>query len=72
MEIDLHGVKHEDVGKLLDNFIWEHMKKKSGGVKIITGNSSEMKRIVSEIVKEYGFVAVEGYTNSATMLVDFL
>ena len=72
MEIDLHGVKHEDVGRTLDTFIWEHMQKKSGGIKIITGNSPEMKKIVSDIVAEYGFIAVESYGNSASMVVNFL
>jgi DNA-nicking Smr family endonuclease len=71
MEIDLHGVKHEDVGRTLDTFIWEQMKRKSGGIKIITGNSPEMKKIVSDIVAEYGFVAVESYGNSASMIVNF-
>lgn len=71
MEIDLHGVKHEDVGRTLDTFIWEQMKRKSGGIKIITGNSPEMKKIVSDIVAEYGFVAVESYCNSASMIVNF-
>lgn len=72
MEIDLHGVKHEDVGRLLDMFIWDQMKKKSSGIRIITGNSSEMKRIVSEIVREYGFEAVDTLGNSAAVNVDFL
>jgi DNA-nicking Smr family endonuclease len=72
MVLDLHGVKHEDVGRTLDTFIWEHMHKKSGGIKIITGNSPEMKKIVSDIVAEYGFVAVESYGNSASMIVNFL
>jgi DNA-nicking Smr family endonuclease len=71
MEIDLHGVKHEDVGRILDTFIWEQMKRKSGGIKIITGNSPEMKKIVSQIVAEYGFIAVESYCNSASMIVNF-
>ncbi len=71
MEIDLHGVKHEDVGRVLDTFIWEHMQKKSSGIKIITGNSLEMKEIVFNIVSEYGFVAVESYGNSSSMIVNF-
>jgi DNA-nicking Smr family endonuclease len=72
MEIDLHGIKHEDVGRKLDSFIWEHMQRKTAGIKIITGNSTEMKRIVSELFKEYGFVATESFTNSASMIVDLL
>ena len=71
MEIDLHGVKHENVGRLLDSFIWEHMQRKSGGIKIITGNSPDMKQIVSAIVREYGFTAVESFGNPATLIVNF-
>ena len=70
-EIDLHGVKHEDVGKTLDTFIWEQMKRKASGIKIVTGNSADMKRIVSDIVTEYGFIAVESFGNPATLIVNF-
>jgi len=72
MEIDLHGVKHEEVGRMLDTFIWEHMKKKSSSIRVVTGNSPEMKRIVHEIVNEYGFVATEGLGNSASLVVDLI
>lgn len=72
MEIDLHGVKHEDVGRTLDTFIWEQMQRKTASVKIVTGNSKEMKRIVSDIVAEYGFVAVESFGTSAIMIVNFI
>jgi len=70
--IDLHGVKHEDVGKLLDSFLWENMQKNVKGVRIITGNSSEMKRIVNEIIEEYGFVAVEEYFNTGSICVNMV
>jgi DNA-nicking Smr family endonuclease len=71
-ELDLHGVKHENVGSLLDTFIWENMQQKAHGIKIITGNSPEMKKIVSDIVVEYGFIAVEGFGNTASMIVNFI
>lgn len=61
MELDLHGVKHQDVGSLLDSFIWENMKRKTSYIKIITGNSSKMKEIVYEIVEEYGFTISDDY-----------
>jgi DNA-nicking Smr family endonuclease len=72
MEIDLHGVKHEDVGRILDTFIWEQMKRKASGIKIITGNSPEMKKIVSDIVSEYGLIAVDSIGNSAAIIVNFI
>jgi DNA-nicking Smr family endonuclease len=70
--IDLHGVKHEDVGKLLDSFFWENMQKNVKGVTIITGNSTEMKRIVNEIIQEYGFTAVEGIFNTGSISVNLI
>ncbi len=70
--LDLHGVKHEDVGALLDKFIWDNMQRKSSGISVITGNSPEMKRIVNDIVNEYGFVVVEAFGNSATVNIDFI
>lgn len=69
-KIDLHGVKHEDVQRLLDSFIWEHMKKKTPAIQIITGNSPEMKRIVSGIVSEYGLSAEDSFTNTACLNVN--
>lgn len=42
--LDLHGVKHEDVPKLVDQFLWKNMKVKSSEVKIITGISNNMKK----------------------------
>jgi DNA-nicking Smr family endonuclease len=72
MQIDLHGVKHEDVGRTLDAFIWEQMQKKTSCIRIITGNSPEMKKIVNNIITEYGFVAGDSYGNSAAILVDLV
>ena len=70
--LDLHGIKHEDVGSLLDSFIWENMKRKVTGVSVITGNSPEMKRIVSDIAKEYGFEVVDSIGNSASVNINLI
>ena len=53
MEIDLHGVKHSDVNKLLDKFIYENNS--SDELIIITGNSEQMKNTVIECIKQYGY-----------------
>jgi len=48
--LDLHGVRHNDVENKCHAFIndnWGHE------LKIITGNSFMMKRIVSDILKFY-------------------
>jgi DNA-nicking Smr family endonuclease len=71
-DIDLHGVKHEDVGTLLDNFIWDCMKANATSADIITGNSSEMKRIVREAVAEYGYTTQDSLTNNGMLILNLL
>lgn len=51
-ELDLHGIKHENVRSMLIRFI-EDLWLTGTSVEIITGNSPEMKAIVIEILKEY-------------------
>ena len=46
LELDLHGVKHQDVEATLDNFfLWEN-NNISQSIQVVTGNSTEMKKIV--------------------------
>lgn len=70
--LDLHGVKHEDVGRMLDKFFWENMQKNIGCVKIITGKSDEMKKIVNEVMIEYGFPCEEDWFNCGILNVTLL
>ena len=51
--LDLHGIKHIEVQKFVDNFIWENMQKKVNEVEIITGISDQMKDIVKQTVEDY-------------------
>jgi hypothetical protein len=52
--IDLHGVSHSDVNKILENFyLW-----KGKGLEesiIITGNSTEMRKLVFEFLDAHDF-----------------
>lgn len=68
--IDLHGVRHSDVGPMMDKFIWDNMKRNSTSIDIITGNSDEMKRIVREIADEYGFEVNESFMNTAVLTMN--
>jgi DNA-nicking Smr family endonuclease len=72
MTLDLHGTKHEDAQKLLDAFFYEHMRKNSSRVYVITGNSDKMKQIVSRVASEHGLSAVENMFHSAEMLIDLV
>jgi DNA-nicking Smr family endonuclease len=67
--IDLHGIKHGDVSKLLDSFLWQNMQKKTREVRVITGNSDEMKRIVKDTLSDYGFSSEEEYFNAGALIV---
>ena len=50
-QIDLHRVRHEDVKKLIEDYILQ----KSLPVRIITGHSSRMREIVVNILIDHGF-----------------
>lgn len=67
--IDLHGIKHENVGSTLDAFIWECMKCNASAIKVITGNSEEMRKIVYGLANEYGFAVDDCWTNSAALII---
>lgn len=58
LPLDLHGVKHEDVIKLVENYIL--LNHKACPLKIITGNSDRMKIIVKNTLKSHGFQYSEG------------
>ena len=67
--LDLHGVKHADVPRLLDQFIWEQMNKKSREVEIITGISQTMKDVVIKNLKDYEFNYSEAWNNPGKLIV---
>lgn len=55
MKLDLHGVKHSDVQKLVDSYIWKSINSKTDELEIITGNSSKMKQLVIKVLNEYQY-----------------
>lgn len=57
MQIDLHGVKHEDVTRTVDMFIWECIQTGTSQGTVITGNSHAMKQIVVACLAEHGLTA---------------
>tara|TARA_B100001250_G_C19463124_1_gene641114 strand:- start:357 stop:605 length:249 start_codon:yes stop_codon:yes gene_type:complete len=56
--LDLHSVKHGDVSVLVEDYILtnQHLVP----LKIITGNSDKMKKIVVDVLNDHGFKYVEG------------
>ena len=61
--LDLHGIRHEEVDRLVENFILLN----DSPLTIITGNSQEMRGIVIEVCDRHNIK----YTmwNSATIKI---
>ena len=57
-ELDLHGVRHEEVERLLENFILLN----EPPLKVITGNSTYMKSKLEMFCSKYN-VAYERWAN---------
>jgi hypothetical protein len=51
MELDLHGTRHEDVDRVVENF----MLLSDVPSKIITGNSDVMKELTKRVIERHGF-----------------
>lgn len=56
--LDLHGIKHADVSELVEDYILNNQD--FCPLKIITGNSDKMKKIVIEVLRTYNFNFDEG------------
>jgi DNA-nicking Smr family endonuclease len=56
MTLDLHDIKHVDVPRQVDAFIWTCMQDKLPQASIVTGNSEDMKNIVIKCLTEHGMV----------------
>lgn len=68
--LDLHGERHANVPRKVDQFIGEHLMGGSKSVVIITGKSDEMKAILGETLADYGMYYVENPLNSGEVSVD--
>lgn len=56
--LDLHGVKHADVHKIVEDYVLENQT--GCPLKIITGNSDKMKDLVKSALHLHGFNYHEG------------
>lgn len=68
--LDLHGIKHQRVKKVIDDFIWDCIKSDISQIKIVTGNSSDMKEESCSIIKEYGFSPSKFFNYNSYYIVD--
>ena len=69
MEIDLHHTKHQDVQTKLDKFLGEHMMKGTNEVRVVTGNSDNMKKVVENILMDYGLSSEKSLINNGILII---
>ena len=67
--IDLHGVRHADVPRTLDPFLYGGLVAGYSQLTIVTGNSETMKDVVRAVLSDYGLIATEGW-NSGELRVN--
>jgi DNA-nicking Smr family endonuclease len=67
--LDLHGVKHSEVPRLVDQFLWEQINKKSREAEIITGLSTAMREIVINNLKDYDYTYNDEFKNPGKIVV---
>lgn len=68
-KLDLHGIKHEEVARKLDNFLYEHIQRGTAEVDIITGNSPDMKNLVKEVANDYNMDVIPMFGNYGTLTI---
>ena len=69
IELDLHGTKHSDAFRKVDQFIGYHIQRGTGEVYVVTGYSQEMKKIVNEVLKDYGATSKDEFGNDGKLIV---
>ena len=62
--LDLHGVKHEDVDRLVENFVLMN----NSPLRIITGNSEKMMLMTLDVLNRHDFLW-ERWTNSYVVVL---
>tara|TARA_R110000824_G_scaffold54915_2_gene151426 strand:- start:1399 stop:1623 length:225 start_codon:yes stop_codon:yes gene_type:complete len=67
LRLDLHGVKHKDVFTHVDKFIGEHILLGNLQVQIITGHSDKMKKLVKEVLVDYGIESEQSFFDNSTL-----
>jgi len=69
IEIDLHGHRHDSVRQSLESDIILEYNKGNFPIRIITGNSLYMKKIVSTAVENQKFKSKEEPNNSGAIII---
>jgi len=70
--LDLHGVRHQEVPRKVDQFIGYHLGKGVSEVNIIVGHSDRMKEIVDVTLKDYNLNSEYTFLSKTTLLVKLI
>jgi len=63
--LDLHGERHEDVDRIVENFILNTL----GTKRIITGNSHRMKELTNNVLRRHKIPAIRLGGNAGVLVV---
>ena len=69
-QLDLHGTKHSEVQRILENFLYQHIQKETKEIEIITGNSLHMKKLVNDVLSDYDMTSRESWGNFGILIVN--
>lgn len=68
-ELDLHNIRHADVPGVMDRFLSVQIARGAMEVRVVTGNSDSMKKIVKETLIDYRLDAEQSILNPGTLIV---
>ena len=69
VEIDLHGLKHREVEYTLESLLISYYNLGSFPIRVITGHSHKMKKLLSTAVVNQKFTMREEVYNSGAIIV---
>ncbi len=69
VEIDLHGLSYNEVQEVLMNKVILHYNKGNFPIRIITGKSEKMKKIVREQCEKYNFKVDDSWDGNPGVLI---
>ena len=65
MKIDLHGIRHRDVDRLVENFVLLNQEK--APLEIVCGNSQKMIDLVLEVIRRLDCESYEQLQGMVTL-----
>ena len=68
-KLDLHGVRHHEVQRVVDQFLTKHLYNSTNEVSIIIGNSDKMKKVVDIVLEDYNLKSEYDHMSKAKLIV---